>query len=281
VRLSDAPISKPAGRGVPIYQIDAFADRLFSGNPAAVMLLDEFPNDTRLSALAAENNLAETAFLVPEGGDYRLRWFTPTVEVPLCGHATLASAAAVCERIEPGRSEVRFQTASGWLTARRRADGKYAIDLPTRRTRPPKDAETLRKSVAAAIGADVAHVEVNAVDVLAEMADGSLLPSITPDIALILGLPTKGLIVTAGPNGDYDFRSRYFTPANGIPEDPVTGGAHTALVPYWAARLGKSRFLARQCSARGGVIDCSIEQETVTLVGDCVFYMEGLACIVG
>jgi PhzF family phenazine biosynthesis protein len=281
VRLNDAPASKDAGRRVPIYQIDAFTDCLFGGNPAAVMLLEEFPHDTRLSALAAENNLAETAFLVPDGSDYRLRWFTPTVEVPLCGHATLASAAAVCERIEPSRSEVRFQTTSGWLTARRRSDGKYGIDLPARRTRPPQDAETLRKAVAAAIGADVAHVEVNAVDVLAEMADASLLPSITPDISLILGLPAKGLIVTAGAQDEFDFRSRYFTPANGIPEDPVTGGAHTALVPYWAAKLGKSRFLARQCSARGGVIDCSIEQDRVTLVGDCVFYMEGSACIGG
>jgi PhzF family phenazine biosynthesis protein len=258
------------GMKSPIYQVDAFASRRFTGNPAAVMPMDRFPPDAVLQALAAENNLAETAFLVADGDDYRLRWFTPIVEVPLCGHATLASAAVVMERLEPGREVVVFHSASGPLTVRR-SDAGYIMDFPARQTVPiaaPVELDT-------ALGATASEVVWDGFNYLVVLENAKTLRSLAPDLAAIEKLDCAGVIVTAAGDEDFDFVSRYFAPAKGIPEDPVTGGAHCALAPFWAKKLGKFDLRALQASRRGGEIVCRVSDDRVELKGSCVFYLEG------
>jgi len=254
----------------PIFQIDAFTTRRFAGNPAAVIPMDRFLDDTTLQAIAAENNLAETAFLVPEGRDYRLRWFTPTVEVPLCGHATLASAAAVMERLEPGRDTVIFHTASGALTVKR-INGGYAMDFPVR----PSEPVATPPGLAEALGVVPVEVLSDTFNYIVLLESAQLVRELAPDIAAIARMDRSGLVVTAPGDETYDFVSRYFAPAKGIPEDPVTGGAHCALAPYWAKRLGKTAFRAYQASRRGGEITCRLAGDRVELEGSCVFYLEG------
>jgi PhzF family phenazine biosynthesis protein len=254
----------------PIFQIDAFTTRRFAGNPAAVMLMDRFLADAVMQAIAAENNLAETAFLVPEGGDYRLRWFTPKVEVPLCGHATLASAAVVMERLEPGRNSVIFHSASGPLTVRRAGAG-YVMDFPAR----PSELIPVPRGLAEALGIVPAEVLVNGFNYMAVLENALILREIAPDMAALASMDRPGVIVTAPGDGIYDFISRYFAPAKGIPEDPVTGAAHCTLTPYWANRLGKTEFRAYQASRRGGEVVCRLAGERVELEGSCVFYLEG------
>jgi PhzF family phenazine biosynthesis protein len=255
---------------IPIFQIDAFTSRRFAGNPAAVMPMENFPADNVLQAIAAENNLAETAFLVPEGSDYRLRWFTPMVEVPLCGHATLASAAVVMERLEPGRSKVVFHSASGPLTVKR-ADAGYVMDFPARPSEPVSSPPAL----ADALGVVPVDVLVNVFNYMAVLENAQVIRELAPDMAAIARIDRPGVIVTAPGDGIYDFVSRYFAPAKGIPEDPVTGAAHCMLAPYWAKRLGKSAFRAFQASRRGGEILCRLAGDRVELEGTCVFYLEG------
>jgi predicted PhzF superfamily epimerase YddE/YHI9 len=257
---------------VPIYQVDAFTRRRFAGNPAAVMLLKRFPDDSNLQAIAAENNLAETAFLVPDGEDYRLRWFTPTVEVPLCGHATLASAAVVMERLEPHRERVVFHSASGPLSVDRTAAG-YVMNFPARVSEPVAPPPLL----ADALGQVPVEVFADRFNYLALLETADQVRRLTPDVATIARLDRDGLIVTAPGDGGYDFVSRYFAPAKGIPEDPVTGGAHCALAPYWAQRLKKTAFRAFQASPRGGEVGCRLIGDRVELEGSCVFYFEGQA----
>jgi len=254
----------------PIFQLDAFATRRFSGNPAAVMPLEGFLDDATLQAIAAENNLAETAFVVREGADYRLRWFTPTVEVPLCGHATLASAAVVMERLEPGRSEVIFHSASGPLTVRR-VDAAYVMDFPVR----PSELASTPAGLAKALGMVPIEVFINAFNYMAVLESAQVLRKLVPDMAALARIDRSGVIVTARGDERYDFISRYFAPAKGIPEDPVTGAAHCMLAPYWAKRLGKTEFRAYQASRRGGEIVCRLLGDRVELEGSCVFYMEG------
>jgi PhzF family phenazine biosynthesis protein len=255
----------------PIYQVDAFTSTRFAGNPAAVILLDAFLSDASLQAIAAENNLAETAYLVPADGDYNLRWFTPGTEVPLCGHATLASAAVVMERLEPAREQVIFHSASGPLTVKKNGAG-YVMDFPSRPSEriatPPGLAEALR----------VTPVEVsdNAFNYLALLPDEATLRGVAPDMPSLIRIGKPGLIITA-PSSDpqYDFVSRYFAPVKGIPEDPVTGSAHCMLAPYWAPRLGKTDFTAFQASPRGGKVICRLRGDRTELEGECVFYLEG------
>lgn len=257
---------------VPIYQVDAFASRRFAGNPAAVMMLDHFPDDEALQAVAAENNLAETAFLVPDGEDFLLRWFTPTVEVPLCGHATLASAAVVMERLAPHRERVVFHSASGALCVERTTTG-YVMNFPTRMSEPVAPPPLL----AEALGQGAVEVMADQFNYVALLETAEQVRCLTPDYAAIAKLDRSGLIVTAPGDGGYDFVSRYFAPAKGIPEDPVTGGAHCALAPYWAKRLRKTAFRAYQASRRGGEIFCRLIGDRVELEGRCVFYLEGHA----
>lgn len=255
---------------IPIFQVDAFTTRRFAGNPAAVMPMGAFLPDAVLQALAAENNLAETAFLVPEAGNYRLRWFTPMTEVPLCGHATLASAAVVMERLEPRRLEVVFQSASGPLTVRRTSSG-YVMDFPAR----PSEATAPPPELAEALGLPPIEVWVNRFNYMAVFEHADSLRQLAPDMAALARIGRPGVIVTAPGDETYDFISRYFAPAKGIPEDPVTGAAHCMLAPYWAKRLGKTTFRAFQASRRGGEITCCLVGERVELEGCCVFYLEG------
>jgi PhzF family phenazine biosynthesis protein len=256
----------------PLFQLDAFSSQRFAGNPAAVLLLQAFLPDAVLQAIAAENNLAETAFLVRSGDDYNLRWFTPLLEVPLCGHATLASAAVVMERLEPSRQRVIFQTASGPLTVKRTATG-YVMDFPARNC----EAVAEPPGLSHALGARAIEVVANKFSYLVLLENASAVRQLAPDLAAIARLDRSGVIVTATGDGPYDFVSRYFAPAKGIPEDPVTGAAHCALAPYWAKRLHRNAFRAYQASQRGGEILCRVRQERVELEGPCVFYLEGHA----
>ena len=267
----------------PLYQLDAFATRRFEGNPAAVMPFAALPSSTlpsngfpptaTMQALAAENNLSETAFLVRDGADYRIRWFTPRVEVPLCGHATLASAAVVMERLEPQRREVVFHSASGPLRVTR-TPGGYSMDFPAR---PAVRMESPPAGIANALGVVPLEVHVHAANYLVLLDSPATVRALAPDFAVIARLDRPGLIVTAQGEGEFDFTSRYFAPAKGVDEDPVTGGAHCMLAPFWASRLGKQAFVARQASRRGGTVRCAVQGDRIRLEGSCVFYLEGEA----
>lgn len=257
---------------IPIYQVDAFTDRRLAGNPAAVMLFDAFPDDALMQAIAAENALSETAFLVAAGDDYRLRWFTPKVEVPLCGHGTLASAAVVMEHLRPARTRVTFHTASGPLPVVRRGDG-YCMDFPARHALPVP----MPAGLAAALGVEPVEVLADPFNYLVRLDSAERVRRLAPDIAALARLDRGGVVVTAQGDAPYDFTSRYFAPAKGVPEDPVTGGAHCGLAPYWAARLGRSGFRAFQASPRGGDLSCRVVGDRVELEGRCVLYMRGTA----
>lgn len=255
---------------IPIFQVDAFTTKVFGGNPAAVLLMETYAADSVLQAIAAENNLAETSFLMKEGEGYRLRWFTPVVEVPLCGHATLASAAVVMERLEPTRSDVVFQSLSGPLPVRRNGSG-YVMDFPAR----PSEAVSPPPGLVQALGADPVEVLENSFNYMAVLENETVVRNLTPDMSVIAKLGRPGVIVTAVGTGEYDFVSRYFAPAKGIPEDPVTGAAHCMLAPYWSKRSGKTSFRAFQASRRGGEVKCRLVDDRVELEGSCVFYMQG------
>ena len=257
---------------VRIFQVDAFTTTRFAGNPAAVMVMDRFPADLVMQSIADENNLAETAFVVPEKDDYEIRWFTPKVEVPLCGHATLASAAVVMERLEIGRREVVFHSRSGPLPVTR-TDAGYVLNFPSRPSRRVSGPVDL----AAALGAEPLEVYGNTFNYMAILKDEATVRTLNPDFAAIAAYDRPGVIVTAAGSGGIDFVSRYFAPAKGIPEDPVTGAAHTMLAPYWATRLAKTEFRAFQASRRGGEVNCRIMGDRVLLQGGAVFYMEGTA----
>jgi len=258
---------------VPIYQVDAFTGRLFAGNPAAVCPLEKWLPDQMMQAIAAENNLAETAFFVRIGDDYELRWFTPTVEVDLCGHATLATGFVIMTKLAPQKTTTRFHTKSGILNVSR--DGpRFTLDLPSQ---PPKPAEMPGRFLAA-LGRPPQQV-LAAAKYLAIYDSADDVAALAPDLVILKDIDKDGVIVTApGPTSGAnacDFVSRYFAPHAGIPEDPVTGGAHCTLIPYWAQRLGKSKLHARQISARGGELFCEDQGRRVSLAGQAVLYLEG------
>ena len=262
---------------VPFFQIDAFTQERFRGNPAAVLVLEAYPDDATMLAIAAENNLAETAFVVPDGGHYHLRWFTPRLEVPLCGHATLASAAVVLERLTPERDTVTFETLSGPLHVSRQ-DDVYRLDLPAR----PSEPIEVPDAIIQALGAEPAQVWVNSFNYMAVFDDADRVRQLAPDMAAVAALDRLGVIATAPGdrvNAAHDMVSRYFAPAKGIPEDPVTGAAHCTLAPYWSGRLGKTELRAHQASARGGEMTCRLAGDRVELEGACVFVIEGQMAI--
>jgi PhzF family phenazine biosynthesis protein len=254
-----------------LYQVDAFTRRVFGGNPAAVCPLEGWPDDGTLQAIASENNLSETAFFSPEGDAFRLRWFAPRKEVSLCGHATLASAFVLFAELGYREEVVRFQTMSGELRVRR--DGELlAMDFPAKRLEPAPD-----RAAALLDALHVAPSQVFAVvpgsTVVALYEDEETVRSIRPDFSRLAGLP--GAVAITAPGRDSDCASRFFYPAAGLPEDPVTGSIHCSLVPYWAARLGKKAIHARQVSPRGGELFCEDRGERVIIAGHAVKYMEG------
>jgi PhzF family phenazine biosynthesis protein len=256
---------------LPLYQVDAFTDRLFGGNPAAVVPLEEWLPATTMQAIAAENNLAETAFFVREGADYALRWFTPTVEVELCGHATLASAHVIFGWLEPQRERVRFRTLqAGTLTVARSGDG-LALDFPAY----PPESCAIPAALPAVLGKHPAGMQRCGERYLAVFEHRDEVAELRPDLVALRGQCGGRLIVTAPGTDGVDFVSRFFAPGFGIDEDPVTGSAHCVLIPYWAKRLGKPRLEARQISSRGGALSCALAGDRVTIAGRCVLYLEG------
>ncbi|MEU6084942.1 PhzF family phenazine biosynthesis protein [Streptomyces sp. NPDC047108] len=263
--------------------VDAFTDRPFAGNPAGVLLLDRdgFPDDVWLQRVAAEVNLSETAFAhpLPQGGDadWALRWLTPVSEVNLCGHATLATAH-VLHTTGTASGTLRFATRSGLLTATAHDDGSITLDFPTA---PLTTRDDLRAEAAAALGADVlsAHdTGPNIGDLLVELADEKAVRALAPDFAAVARLGHRGVIATAAPedpSGGHDFVSRFFGPAVGIDEDPVTGSAHTALAPFWSARLGRDDLTGLQVSARTGLVRTALRGERTLLSGSAVTVIDG------
>jgi predicted PhzF superfamily epimerase YddE/YHI9 len=255
---------------LPIYQVDAFTDSLFGGNPAAVCPLQAWLPGETMQAIAAENNLAETAFFVREGTDYALRWFTPTVEVDLCGHATLAAGHIVFQFIEPHRDRVSFRTTkAGTLTVGRRGD-VLAMDFPARPAAPTEPPSGLL----AALGGTPREV-LRARDHLVVYDSAAEVAALDPDLAALAKVDCWAAIVTAPGEDGVDFVSRFFAPAQGVPEDPVTGSSHCTLVPYWAGRLGKKKLEARQLSRRGGALSCALEGDRVSIAGHVVLYLQG------
>lgn len=255
-----------------LHQIDAFTDRPFAGNPAAVCLLAEPRNDAWLQAVAAEMNLSETAFLVPMPDGFNLRWFTPTVEVDLCGHATLASAHFLWETRQLRTVEVaRFRTRSGLLTASRRGDW-IELDFPAKPAVPAAAPADLLE----ALGVSTQFVGRSAFDYLVEIENEQAVWQLRPNFQRLQAVQARGIIVTSrSASPEFDFVSRFFAPGAGVNEDPVTGSAHCTLTPFWAARLGKQAMTGYQASARGGVVRVTLQGDRVLLGGQAVTVLKG------
>jgi PhzF family phenazine biosynthesis protein len=255
---------------IPLYQVDAFTSRSFAGNPAAICPLEKWLPDEMLQSIAAENNLSETAFYIRNGGGYDLRWFTPAVEVDLCGHATLASACVILEiRRETADSRVVFRTKSGELAVERDGD-LYALDFPSLPPRPC----AVHPGLAEALGASP-KIVLAARDYLCAFESEEQVMALAPNMAKLAEVDRFAVIVTA-PGRDCDFMSRFFAPSKGVPEDPVTGSAHCTLIPYWADQLGKTKLFARQRSRRGGELWCELRGERVRIAGHAARYMQGV-----
>ncbi|MGH9511721.1 MAG: PhzF family phenazine biosynthesis protein [Terriglobales bacterium] len=259
---------------VPIYQVDAFAEKIFAGNPAAVCPLHEWLDDAVMQAIAAENNLSETAFFVREGDDFKLRWFTPQSEVDLCGHATLASAFVLFNILAAQDSSIRFHTRSGVLTVSRDG-GLISMDFPSW---PPEECPKPPASLEKALSPDrfirSAAVLQGKSKYFVIYENEEQILDISPNFQMLKTLHPFSVCVTA-PGGESDFVSRYFVPSYGIPEDSVTGSTHSSLVPYWSKRLNKGKLHARQLSKRSGDLWCELKKDRVTLKGKAVLYLTG------
>ena len=252
---------------LPFFQVDAFAERAFTGNPAAVMPLERWLNDDVMQAIAAENNLAETAFTVPvdrDDADFELRWFTPTVEVNLCGHATLAAAHVIMTG-----PAIRFSTRSGILVVKRAGD-LLELDMPSAPVEPAELPDLLD---ALGVSGDTFLSRAGNGNTIVLLENEAAVRGVEPDFAALAKLPY--LVSVTAPGDDQDVASRVFAAYHGIPEDPVTGSAHTALVPFWAQRLDRTEFVALQASKRSGVLHCRLEGDRVILGGRCVTVIAG------
>ena len=260
-----------------IWQVDAFAEKPFEGNPAAIVPLEAWLNAELMQRIANENNLAETAFIVRTGnGRYGLRWFTPAVEVDLCGHATLASAWVVFSELDPELKSVSFETRSGTLTVERERDGRHSMSLPSDKLVALSDTSSLAKNIGEALGTTAPIELYEGRNVFAVFEDAGVVRAINGPGGIGRLIPrNKGLIATAKGDGPYDFISRYFAPHHGVPEDPVTGSAHCALTPFWSQRLGKKTLRARQESPRGGTLLCTDDGDRTILAGPCALYLRG------
>jgi len=253
---------------LPLYIVDAFTDRPFAGNPAAICPLESWLPDETMQRIGAEMNFSETAFLVPTPEGWHIRWFTPTLEVDLVGHATLAAAHVIFERIDPARVEVRFSSLSGVLLVRR-SEGRLEMDFPARRPAPCLAPALLLEALR-----EKPEQILAAQHYLAVFGDAEVVQRLAPDLDRLARLDRAAVIVTA-PGGPGDFVSRFFAPANGVPEDPASGVAHCSLIPYWSERLGKCLLVGHQLSKRGGVFFCEDRGERVIIAGQAVLFLEG------
>jgi PhzF family phenazine biosynthesis protein len=257
---------------LPIYQVDAFTDRPFAGNPAAVCPLESWLPAETMQAIAAENNLAETAFFVAKSGnEYEIRWFTPAVEVELCGHATLASAHVLYNHLGFAEEEIVFHSRSGPLRVSRATEGRLTLDFPAR---PPKPLSIHPDGLLDGLRATPLQMLAGP-DLVCLFSTEAEVRAIHPDMAHLAKVEYRAVIVTAPGSDGVDFVSRFFGPRVGVPEDPVTGSAHTTLVPYWAERLNKTTFHARQVSPRGGDLWCELRGDRVLMSGHAVTYLRG------
>ena len=253
---------------IKIYQIDAFSDRVFAGNPAAVCPLDQWIDDEVMQHIAQENNLAETAFFVKEPDGYRIRWFTPTKEVDLCGHATLASAYVIFRHLDHGTDKIKFSSESGPLYVSKESD-MIALNFPSL---PPVDCQMPEYLIDALRTEPERIMSCN--NYFAVFTSEDQIAEINPDFSLLSKLDLQGVIITS-PGKNTDFVSRYFAPKYGIPEDPVTGSAHCNLIPYWSNRLNRAELTARQISRRGGELFCRDLGDRVNIAGYAVEYLSG------
>lgn len=253
---------------IPLYHVDAFTNRVFSGNPAAVCLLDQWLNDLQLQYIAAENHLSETAFFVKKDDHYELRWFTPNLEIDLCGHATLASAFVILNYINPSIDSVKFKTKSGDLNVIRKGEN-LSMNFPSREADPCVPPDDLIK----ALGISPLEVLVSR-DYMAVYDTEEEIKAIDPDMTILQKLDRFGIIITSSAK-DVDFVSRFFAPQAGIPEDPVTGSSHCTLVPYWSKRLSKTSLHALQVSPRGGELFCEYRGDRVVISGRSALYSKG------
>ncbi|WP_374949118.1 PhzF family phenazine biosynthesis protein [Mucilaginibacter sp.] len=255
---------------IPIYQADAFTDQLFGGNPAAVCPLQEWLPDAVMQKIALENNLAETAFFVKNQNGYLLRWFTPELEIDLCGHATLASAHILFTELGYADDVINFETLKAGALVVKREGEKYVMDFPSR----PSFAADLPEGLVAALGGSKPKEVLRSRDYVLVYDNEDDIRNMVPDHSALAKIDTLGVIVTA-PGKDVDFVSRFFAPAAGVPEDPVTGSAHCNLIPYWAGKLGKNTLHAYQVSARKGELWCELKGDRVTMAGKAVTYLRG------
>ena len=255
-----------------LYQIDAFTSELFSGNPAAVVPLEEWLDDATMQAIAAENNLSETAFFVPSENGFGLRWFTPVSEVKLCGHATLATAFVLFNELDPGRAEVRFESLSGELRVMQSGD-RLVLDFPRWELHSVPD---FPAPLIEGLGHEPRELlTTDAGDNYFAVFDAeSVISGLTPDLGTLATLHPAGVVITA-PGDESDCVSRYFAPSWGIPEDPATGSIHCGLAPYWGERLGKQEIFARQASRRGAEFYCEVREDRVLIGGHATKYLEG------
>ncbi|WP_448517968.1 PhzF family phenazine biosynthesis protein [Rhodoflexus sp.] len=253
---------------IPIYQIDAFTNKIFGGNPAAVCPLEQWLPESVMQSIAAENNLAETAFFVPRGREFEIRWFTPEVEVDLCGHATLAAAHVILYELECPNNYVHFHSQSGLLKVYRKSN-YLELDFPSRLPQPAE----YPPGLIAGLGAAPQHI-LRSRDYLCVYDTEEEVAALTPQFNELAKLDVLGIIVTA-PGKNVDFVSRFFAPRTGVSEDAVTGSSHSTLIPYWAERLGKSKMFARQISKRGGELFCELHGDRVRIGGHAVCYLKG------
>lgn len=255
---------------IPIFQVDAFTNTRFHGNPAAVCPLEEWLSAESMQKIAAENNLAETAFFVMTGKEFHIRWFTPKTEVDLCGHATLATAAVIFEKLSLKDNRIIFQSRSGTLNVKKELHG-YTLDFPADKLQKIENA----KDIVEAVGKEPREIMKGKEDYMLVYPSEKDIYRITPDFRKLSKVTARGVIITA-PGNNVDFVSRFFAPAVGIDEDPVTGSAHTTLTPYWSERLGKKELTAVQVSDRGGNLMCRDRGERIEISGQVAFYLEGI-----
>ena len=254
---------------IPLYQVDAFNDQVFKGNPAAVCVLGDWLPAELMQSIASENNLSETAFLVPQGDAYGIRWFTPKAEINLAGHPTLASAYVVFEILEPGRTEIRFASPKSGDLFVKKQDHKLVMDFPSQPANPVECPADLAEG----LGCQPHETHLSR-DYLALFETEAQVAALDPRQDVLARLDCAGIIATA-PGGQVDFVSRFFAPRHGIAEDPVTGSAHCTLIPFWSKRLGKSELRARQISQRVGELWCKDNGDRVSIAGEAVLYLEG------